>query len=148
MGTDHRTLGETLFDEDIAVEEICWLASATVRRLPEEISDTLFDVRAGAIKAHESLAPFTAIPDYVEDEDQLSEWIAEQQIEGFLVRMATPVPIRFSDDDETFTSLGFGYSMSILVLVREVADAVPLGIAWKNARIEELRRKAKEKETS
>lgn len=136
---NHASIARKLFDNDIRMDRITWLAGAILGVSDDDfIEDVVLDAADGVDYMHTSMAVFRGMPDWAKDRDGFAGWIAQNDLFGFVVEVRTPKPIKFHDAD-SYTTLSFGYSAGTYIYVTDLNDALPLAVKWREERMQAWR---------
>lgn len=132
----------TLYDEDLRLDRITWLAGAIEGFTDDHFfDDAIVDAFDGEDHIHESMSIFREVPEWARDNDEVFlEWCANKGILGFVVEVSTPKPIQFHDNGHT--SCGWGFTARTYLYVEQLDDAVPLAVSWRDQRMEKWRAEA------
>lgn len=144
--SDYPTLGHLFFDESIRLDTIIWLA-ACAASAPKSLTEFLDEEDLETIERTLGLKK-----EQIEDEPHsridsetiLSE-LAHANRQGFLVRVATPIPVAFHENG--FSTHGFGYCRNEWFYTDDLRDAAFAQqlLDWKAGVIADERRKLAKK---
>ncbi|MCF6432642.1 hypothetical protein [Leisingera sp. MMG026] len=135
---DHKTISETLFENDIRMDCITWLAGATEGFTNDEFfTDAIFDALNDFVWVHDSMKIFNDAPE-CHDEIDFLEWTINHGLFGFILRVRTPKPTKFCADG-SYHSASWGYTAGTAIYVTDLAEAMPMAIAWRDAQMADWR---------
>ena len=133
-----RNMLETFFDNDIRPDEIIHLGLQCMNEYSwPDAAEVAFE------QDFEQVWAALEIPPPEEDEDEkwaIAEHLLRNGKTGFLVKYATPVPTRFSDNG--YSTNGWGYYTTKWIYADEFEYTCRQAIKWQREYIERKRRAA------
>jgi len=144
-----RSIGSICFDESLCAEEIHWLSFQA-----DNYTDALVDFFSETEPSELDAIFGLTIPRDLLDSSSAREQENVGEIvsmlyragkRGFVVKVATPVPFAFSDDGKSYSTHGFGHTVSNWFYTETVdRDFVNRVLAWKEEFIARERQKERE----